>query len=111
MSSATACSFSLRLECGHNATHRGRKPLVGDPWWCSFGHFSVIVSGVWETTRSGGPLMASSNQSPVENDTPPSDDELPGVWSHADFTGGREEVRGPDWVPDSGSTPPPGEQT
>lgn len=27
------------------------------------------------------------------------DNELPGMWERADFTGGREEVRGPDWKP------------
>ena len=28
-----------------------------------------------------------------------SDDDLPGAWSNADFTGGLDEVRGPDWQP------------
>jgi hypothetical protein len=27
------------------------------------------------------------------------DNELPGMWEKADFTGGKDEVRGPDWKP------------
>jgi len=32
--------------------------------------------------------------------TPGSDYELPGMWEYADFTGGQDVVRGPDWTPD-----------
>jgi hypothetical protein len=36
------------------------------------------------------------------------DDELPGMWSHADFLGGPpDEVRGADWVPQNGSRSKP----
>lgn len=43
-------SFSLRLDCGHNVTHKGRAPRTGDPWWCPHGHFSRGVSDIFETT-------------------------------------------------------------
>jgi len=42
-----------------------------------------------------GHCQASGDQA-----APGSGYELPGMWEHADFTGGRDVVRGPDWTPD-----------
>lgn len=39
----------------------------------------------------------ASNQPPA----PPDDGELPGMWERADFMGGQDVVRGPDWTPDN----------
>jgi hypothetical protein len=41
-----------------------------------------------------------------EAPAPQNDDELPGMWEHADFTGGAEESRGPDWEPPAPSQQP-----
>jgi hypothetical protein len=50
----------------------------------------------WDACRIyGSGVLASAGKTQAGNATP--DAELPGMWERADFEGGKDEVRGPDW--------------
>lgn len=76
--------------CGGKATHHVHVEVS------YFRGDDEVFKACANHTKDARALLArQSERAAIDSEIP--DNELPGMWEKADFEGGQEEVRGPDW--------------
>ena len=89
------------VKVGHVGVSKAGRVKIRPSCSCKPTAEEAIAS--WEAAQAEAARQRRSVAAPADQELDeacaPSDYELPGMWEYADFTGGRDEVRGPDWSP------------